>query len=118
MVGCCALSAHKFILYTHYTYTILDISQPLINIDGQAQVKITQDHPGKPLDYNSGWFECLKKSQTSYINQMKGFENEFSRMGVNTPATYVENLTISNSIKGILHMSFDLRKNELCVVEN
>jgi hypothetical protein len=62
MVGCCALSAHKFILYTHYTYTILDISQPLMNIDGQAQVKITQDHPGKPLDYNSGWFECLKKS--------------------------------------------------------
>ena len=36
MVGCCALSAHKFILYTHYTYTILDISQPLMNIDGQA----------------------------------------------------------------------------------
>ena len=49
---------------------------------------------------------------------MKGFESEFSRMGLSSPATYVENLTISNSIKGILHMSFDLQKSELCVVEN
>ena len=49
---------------------------------------------------------------------MKGFENDFSRMGLSSERTYVENLTISNSIKGILHMSFDLEKSELCVVEN
>jgi len=49
---------------------------------------------------------------------MKGFENDFSRMALGSKDNYVENLTISNSIKGILHMSFDLEKSELRAVEN
>ena len=30
----------------------------------------------------------------------------------------IDNLTISNSIKGILFMDFDLKTNELSVIEN
>jgi len=60
LIGCCALSTTKFLLYSNYTYTIMNIDQPLSN--PEAQVKITQDHPGKTLDHNSGWFDCLKKS--------------------------------------------------------
>lgn len=32
--------------------------------------------------------------------------------------THPKNLTISNSIKGILHMSFDSESNNLYVIEN
>ena len=39
LVGCCSLSTSKFILYSNYTYTILDTSKPLI-YNPDAQVKI------------------------------------------------------------------------------
>ena len=58
MIGSTALSSSKFLFYTNYTYCILDLNKGL----SSEEVKIIQDHPGKPLDQSSTWFECIKKS--------------------------------------------------------
>ena len=114
LIGCCSLSSQNFILYSNYTYTILDTSKTLL-YNPDSQVKIIQDHPGKTLDHNSGWFDCLKKSQGTYINQIKGFASKAEKVAT---AQEIENLTISNSLKGILHIEYNIEKAEMHVVEN
>ena len=109
MIGSTALSSSKFLFYTNYTYCILDISKGLPS----DEVKIIQDHPGKPLDQSSTWFDCIKKSQAQYLDKDQKASEPKHEL-----TEGFDNLTISNSIKGILHMQFNLKNNELTVVEN
>lgn len=62
LLGATSLSESKFLMYSNYTYTILDINQGL-----PSEALIIQDHPGKQLDMGSSWFDCLKKSQAKYL---------------------------------------------------
>lgn len=128
LIGVTALSADKFLFYSNYTYTILDVSLNLASLssssgaNGENGVKIIQNHPGKPISQNSTWFECIKKSQEKYLEKVRGIEKNAEQPGgsVQDPADGEgsENLTISNSIKGILWMDYDLQRGELNVVEN
>ncbi len=62
------MSADKFILYTNYTYAVLDLSQDLPK---SGEVTIVQDHPGRTLEEKSlvakTWFDNLKLSQARYL---------------------------------------------------
>jgi len=78
-VGATALSSEKFLFYTNYTYTILDITKPL---DQMSEVKIIQDHPGKTLDSTSTWFEYIKKSQSKYLDRKDIMDKEESKQDV------------------------------------
>jgi hypothetical protein len=109
MIGSTALSSSKFLFYTIYTYCILVLTKGLPS----EEVKIIQDHPGKPLDQSSTWFECIKKSQAQYLDKdLKPSETKHEL------TEGFDNLTISNSIKGILHMQFNTKTSELSVIEN
>lgn len=68
LIGATSLSNTKFLFYSNYTYSILDLTKDLpVN---PPEVKIIQDHPGKQIDSNSNWMECLKKSQSKYLESM------------------------------------------------
>ena len=62
LIGATALSVDRFLFYSNYTYTILNLRENLPS-DMQTGVKIIQNHPGKPISQSSTWFECIKKSQ-------------------------------------------------------
>lgn len=66
MVGALCLNESKFLLYTNYTYCVLDINQPMPD-----SVDIVQNHPGKSIEgkaFNAqGWFDNLKLSQAKYL---------------------------------------------------
>ena len=61
IVGITQVSPSKYILYTHYTYIVLDLTQ-----DVPLEVEIIQNHPGKNIEEKSlqaeSWFENLKLS--------------------------------------------------------
>ena len=66
LIGAVALTENKFLFYSNYTYTILDIT---VNLpEGNHEALIIQDHPGKQVDLGSTWFDHLKKSQAKYLN--------------------------------------------------
>ena len=66
MVGCVAVSENKFVLYTNYTYCVLDLTLPV-----PTEVEIVQNHPGKCIEgkqFNAhGWHDNLKLSQAKYL---------------------------------------------------
>ena len=113
LLGVTTLSETRFLFYSNYTYTILDLAQDLPADTASSSVEIIQDHPGKPLDHSSSWFECLKKSQTKYL-----LEGQVAVPEKRSAESNTKNLTISNSIKGILSMSYDQKDKQLRVVEN
>jgi hypothetical protein len=59
--GIVKIAAEKYILYTNYTYVVLDLSQ-----DVPKESDIIQNHPGKSVEERSiqadSWFETLKLS--------------------------------------------------------
>jgi hypothetical protein len=61
IVGITQVTPGKYILYTHYTYIVLDLSQ-----DVPHEVEISQNHPGKNVEETSiqakSWFDNLKLS--------------------------------------------------------
>lgn len=92
----------KYLLYTNYTYTYLDLDQdvPL------EEIQIIQNHPGKSVKDRSlqaqSWFDNLKLTQSKYlkdVNEKVQIEEE--------PGQKPQNLTISNKMKGILTMDYD-----------
>ena len=68
IVGITQLTLNKFILWTHYTYAVLDL-----NVELPEEVKIVQDHPKKSLESkhldSSNWFDTLKLSQSKYLQE-------------------------------------------------
>lgn len=66
MIGAICLSDSKILLYTNYTYCVLDLNLPM-----PAEVEIVQNHPGKSIEgkqFNAqGWFDNLKLSQSKYL---------------------------------------------------
>ena len=101
------LSTTKFILWTNYTYAVLDLKLEL-----PAEVQILTDHPNNSLTAKhleaDGWFDTLKLTQSKYIKPQQQ-----QAIGVNEST---DNLTISNKLKGILAMTFE--KGTIRVVEN
>ena len=59
-IGILNVAEQKYILYTNYTYIILDTSKKVSGVD------IISDHPGKQSDKDN-WFSNLKKSQTKFL---------------------------------------------------
>jgi hypothetical protein len=108
ILGLVQLSTHKYILWTNYTYAVLDLQLEL-----PTEVQILQDHPNKSLEAKhleaDSWFDMLKLSQRKYLNDQQ-----------TPPPTEVnettDNLTISNKLKGILACKFE--NGILKVVEN
>jgi hypothetical protein len=45
IVGITQVSSTKYLLYTHYTYAVLDLTQEV-----PAEIEIIQNHPGKNLE--------------------------------------------------------------------
>ncbi|MFO0117555.1 MAG: hypothetical protein ACK521_08045 [bacterium] len=45
IIGCVGVSESKFVLYTNYTYCVLDLNLPV-----PAEVEIVQNHPGKCIE--------------------------------------------------------------------
>lgn len=66
MVGIVQLSTHKYLLWTNYTYSVLDLQ-----LDMPQEVQIHQDHPNKSSEAKhleaDGWFDMLKISQKKYL---------------------------------------------------
>jgi hypothetical protein len=67
--GITQVAPSKFLLYTHYTYILLDLDQD-VPVD---EVQIIQNHPGKSIEERSlsakSWFDNLKLSQAKYIKK-------------------------------------------------
>ena len=65
--GIVQVGQNKYILYTNYTYIVLDLSK-----DVPKEIDIIQNHPGKSVEERSiqadSWFETLKLSQAKYLN--------------------------------------------------
>ncbi len=61
IVGLTQVSDTKYLVYTNYTYIVLDLTQTI-----PSEVDIIQNHPGKTMeDKNLGaktWFDALKLS--------------------------------------------------------
>lgn len=61
LVGITQLDLNKFVLWTNYTYSVLDLEVELPD-----EVQITHDHPNKTLQNRQldaqSWFETLKLS--------------------------------------------------------
>eukprot|EP00347_Sterkiella_histriomuscorum_P013585 403364154 len=114
-VGITQLSSSKYLLYTNYTYSILDLSQSV-----PTEVEIIQNHPGKSVEERSvnaqTWFDNLKLSQSKYIKKQDQTVEIALQNGESS--SQVKNLTISNKIKGILSMDYDQKSGKLRVVEN
>lgn len=62
LVGLVSLSDTKFLAYSNYTYTILDLNTDLPKYE-DSKVQITDDHPGKQLDTNASWNQAMKIGQ-------------------------------------------------------
>lgn len=109
MVGCVSVSDSKFVLYTNYTYCVLDLNLPV-----PTEVEIVQNHPGKCIEgkqFNAqGWFDNLKLSQAKYLTAAAPTEDKHEPSATN--------LAISNKLKGILLMDWDSANSQLTVVEN
>ena len=89
----------KYLLYTSYTYCLLDLSQAL-----PEQVELVQNHPSRSLEGKQlqakSWFDNLKLSQSKYLSP----ENQ-QRSGIEEDGNKNEsNLAINNRFKGILLM--------------
>ncbi len=67
ITGIVQISQMKYILYTNYTYIVLDLNQDV----PKDQVEIVQNHPGKSVEEKSitaqSWFDSLKLSQNKYL---------------------------------------------------
>ncbi|CDW74499.1 u3 small nucleolar rnaassociated protein [Stylonychia lemnae] len=113
-VGIAQVSSSQYIIYTNYTYSVLDINKGL-----PEEVEIIQNHPGKSVEEKNlaaqNWFDNLKISQSKYIKKVVLPVLEQSS---DSTKDQVSNLTISNKIKGILNMQYDSETNTLKVVEN
>jgi len=101
----------KYVLYTNYTYIVLDLTQ-----DVPSDIEILQDHPGKTEKANESktWFDNLKISQSKYLKDETQLHPESDKK----PSSKVKNLTISNKIKGIISMEYNSEEKKLMVVEN
>lgn len=112
IVGLTCISPSKYLLYTHYTYILLDLLQDV----PADEVQIVQNHPGKSIGEKSlsarSWFDNLKLSQGKYLKKA----SEVIIEAKTTEESSVQNLTISNKLKGILSMSY--QDGKLTVVEN
>lgn len=67
IVGLVPVSDSKFVIWTNYTYCLLDL-----NASVPSEVEIVQNHPGKSIEgkqFNAqGWFDNLKLSQAKYLH--------------------------------------------------
>lgn len=113
IVGITQVSFNLYLIYTNYTYIVLDLSKSI-----PSDVEIIQNHPGKTLeDKNLGaksWFDTLKLSQSKFLKK----KQNMSEVNEGSQESQVKNLTISNKLKGILNMEYDKENNKLLVVEN
>jgi hypothetical protein len=107
VIGVVQLSSTKFILWTNYTYAVLDLKLEL-----PAESQILDDHPNNSLQAKhleaDGWFDMLKLTQSKYLKPQQQ-----QTTGVNEST---DNLTISNKLKGILAMTYE--RGTIRVVEN
>jgi hypothetical protein len=66
VIGVVQLSSTKFILWTNYTYAVLDLKLEL-----PAESQILDDHPNNSLQAKhleaDGWFDMLKLTQSKYL---------------------------------------------------
>ena len=118
ILGVTPLSADKFVLWTNYTFAVLDLQLDVPSGD----LTILQDHPNtssqmKQLESASSWFDTLKVSQRKYLLSQPGANaDEQSKPSETTQSA--DNLKISNKLKGILALDFCPEKNSIKVVEN
>jgi hypothetical protein len=110
LVGVSHLTENKLIMWSNYTYAILDLT-----IDLPAEVQIVQDHPYRTIQgkhrESDGWFDMVKLGQQKYLT-----DAQHAQSSVFTQS--VDNLTISNKLKGILQMEVKRDENKIRVVEN
>lgn len=107
-VGVSQLSDRKYLLWSNYTYSVLDLA-----VEMPAEVQIVMDHPnstiqGKHRDSES-WAELVKLSQEKYLTRQAPVESKVD-------AQKSDNLTISNKLKGILCITLD--DGKIRAVEN
>jgi len=68
ILGVTPVAADKFVLWTNYTFAVLDLQLDVPS----SEVTILQDHPAtsqqmQQLDSASSWFDTLKVSQRKYL---------------------------------------------------
>lgn len=106
--GAVQVSTNKYILYTNYTYTVVNLDLPV----PEGQVKIIQNHPGKSMESKqaqaeSNWFDNLKLSQADHLDRASSMNDELYSKHMAAASSQEDNLVISNKLKGILLMSYD-----------
>lgn len=76
IIGISEVSSSKFILYTNYTWCVLDLEAPIDQPDehptasSQAPAIFNRKRPGDSLNASATWFSCLKASQSKYVRAM------------------------------------------------
>lgn len=108
--GVVRVTESKFIIWTAYTYCVLDLQRPI-----PSQVDIISNHPyrtteGKQQQAQT-WFDNLKLSQAKYLDARHDTPTE-------PQAQSLSNLMVSNKLKGILAMEYEPKSNQVRVVEN
>jgi len=124
IVGIVEAQEGKFIVYTHYTWFLLDLS---INIPDEAIVdsghaKHSFKKKDKALDANATWFNCLRSSQHKYIktmlhgHQLHKFNDQMIEKSGEEGAG---NLELHKNDEPILHMHVsEDDAQDLFVIEN
>ena len=108
--GVIQLSDLKYLLYTTYTFCVLDLSAEV-----PESVEMVQNHPtrtteGKHLVAET-WFDNLKLSQAKYLTANDRGETQAAGSGQ-------ANLAINNRFKGILQMEYVAGEKKLRVIEH
>jgi hypothetical protein len=90
--GIFQLSTNKYILFTNYTFTPLDLTAAL-----PSESQIIQNQPKKE-GIESDWFDRVKLASEPYLQQRETEEEKSEATDGNL------NLSINNKLKGILYM--------------
>lgn len=76
LVGINQLTQNKFLVWSHYTYAVLDMNLPL----PENEVMIIQDHPrktfeGKHQESETQWADMIKLVQEKYMSSSQITQN-------------------------------------------
>ena len=112
--GVVEISESKFILYTHYTHTFIDLNEKIPEIS-----KVLKNHQSKIDTRVMNWNETLAFHHKKYMQLLPLNSQQWKGHKTTEKAenTIVDNFKIDNKYKGILHMSM-LDDGTLVVVEN
>ena len=110
--GALQVSEQKFLLYTSYTFCVLDLAAVIPEAVEQVQNHPTRTLEGKQFNAQS-WMDNLKLSQAKHLTPSQQTSGAAPEKGQKQ-----DNLAINNRFKGVLLMDLDPATNKLQVIEH